>query len=201
MNGTSSPEMVVSIASPLSTHSNFAFDISTPPSSTKAMSEWPSPQLSRNTSSEIAVALTTPSTTTDTITREERAAPLTVRLPEDSSCVAIAACAATTNNSNNSNNITLADEYHSRGFRLRKAGKFDAAVEEYSRALELNPRHFKAYFNRGFAYDKMERFDLAICDYTRAIELEPYNAYAYYNRGISKDRYGQYEGAVADFTR
>jgi hypothetical protein len=25
----------------------------------------------------------------------------------------------------------------------------------YTRAIECDPRHFKAYFNRGFAYDKV----------------------------------------------
>jgi hypothetical protein len=30
-------------------------------------------------------------------------------------------------------------------------------VEEYSRALALDPGHFKALFNRGFSYDKVGR--------------------------------------------
>lgn len=42
-----------------------------------------------------------------------------------------------------------ADEYHAKGFALRKAGNFIAAIEEYTRALKVNPKHFKALFNRG----------------------------------------------------
>jgi hypothetical protein len=30
-------------------------------------------------------------------------------------------------------------------------------VEEYTRTLALEPRHFKALFNRGFSYDKVQR--------------------------------------------
>ena len=48
-----------------------------------------------------------------------------------------------------------ADAHHARGYALRKQGDLRGAVEEYSRALALNPRHFKALFNRAFAFDKV----------------------------------------------
>jgi tetratricopeptide (TPR) repeat protein len=41
----------------------------------------------------------------------------------------------------------------------------------YSKALEQNPQHFKAYFNRGFAYDKLGEIDKAINDYSKALLL------------------------------
>jgi tetratricopeptide (TPR) repeat protein len=50
-----------------------------------------------------------------------------------------------------------ADYYHARGFAHRKSGNFKAAIEDYSKAVELDPRHFKALFNRGFSYDKVGR--------------------------------------------
>jgi len=49
----------------------------------------------------------------------------------------------------------LAEQHHARGYAARKQGRFDVAVEEYSRTLALEPRHFKALFNRGFSYDKV----------------------------------------------
>lgn len=49
----------------------------------------------------------------------------------------------------------LAEQHHARGYAARKQGRFDVAVEEYSKALALEPRHFKALFNRGFSYDKV----------------------------------------------
>lgn len=45
--------------------------------------------------------------------------------------------------------------FHSRGYAMRKVGNYAAAVEEYSRALALEPAHFKSLFNRGFSYDKV----------------------------------------------
>lgn len=48
-----------------------------------------------------------------------------------------------------------ADEYHARGYALRKQGDFAGAVREYSRALALDPGHFKCLFNRAFSLDKV----------------------------------------------
>lgn len=39
----------------------------------------------------------------------------------------------------------------------------------YTKAIEANPKHFKAYFNRGFAYDRLGDIPRAISDYTRAL--------------------------------
>lgn len=94
-----------------------------------------------------------------------------------------------------------ADAHHARGFALRRKGDFVGAIAQYSRAISLDPNHFKAYFNRGFAYDKLREFSAAIADYTRALEIDPRNAYAFYNRGISHDRSGAFDLAIADFTK
>ncbi len=47
-----------------------------------------------------------------------------------------------------------ADEHHAQGYGMRKKGDFAGAVAEYTKALELDPTHFKALFNRAFSYDK-----------------------------------------------
>lgn len=64
-----------------------------------------------------------------------------------------------------------ADFYHARGFAKRKRGDFKGAIADYTKAIELNPRHFKAYFNRGFSYDKLGMYDKAIENYTKALEV------------------------------
>lgn len=93
------------------------------------------------------------------------------------------------------------DEYHQKGYELRRQGKFESAIEEYSKALQKDPRHFKALFNRAFAMDKLGEHKDAIRDYSRALEVDPTNAYAFYNRGISHDRQKNYLEASADFKR
>lgn len=97
--------------------------------------------------------------------------------------------------------VTEADVAHAKGFGLRRVGDFVGAIAEYTRAVELDPNHFKAYFNRGFAYDKIREFSKAVQDYSRALEIDPDNAYAFYNRGIAYDRAGQWGLAIEDFTK
>ncbi len=36
-------------------------------------------------------------------------------------------------------------------------GDYDAAIDDYSRALRIDPKHFKAVYNRGFSYDKVRQ--------------------------------------------
>lgn len=91
------------------------------------------------------------------------------------------------------------DEYHQKGYEFRRQGKFESAIEEYSKALQKDPRHFKALFNRAFAMDKLGEYKNAIQDYSRALDVDPSNAYAYYNRGISHDRKKNYLEASTDF--
>lgn len=93
------------------------------------------------------------------------------------------------------------DDCHLKGYLLRKQGKFEEAIEEYSRALELHPGHFRTLFNRAFAYDKVGLIEKALVDYTAALGVDPNNAFVYYNRGISKDRLRRLEEAISDFTR
>ena len=39
--------------------------------------------------------------------------------------------------------------------RRRQLGRLEDAVADYTTALGLDPRHFKALYNRAFCYDKV----------------------------------------------
>jgi tetratricopeptide (TPR) repeat protein len=49
-----------------------------------------------------------------------------------------------------------AEKYYAKGYAARKCGNFEEAVSFYTKALEIQPAHFKALFNRAFAYDKLK---------------------------------------------
>ena len=55
--------------------------------------------------------------------------------------------------------------YHNQGYSARKKDNFKLAIELYTKAINLNPKYFKAYFNCSFAYDKISHYDNAINDY------------------------------------
>lgn len=94
------------------------------------------------------------------------------------------------------NSLRQAEMMHSYGWEARKKQEFGKAIEYYSRAIELNPGHFKAIFNRGFALDKMGEVEGAIRDYRQALQLDPTNAFCFYNLGISLDKKGLPQEAV-----
>jgi len=80
-------------------------------------------------------------------------------------------------------------------------GQMDAGIDEYNKALEINPNLAMAYRFRGFAYARKRLYDKAITDYTKALEINPRLTSAYYNRGLAYQINGQYEKAISDFNK
>jgi tetratricopeptide (TPR) repeat protein len=76
-----------------------------------------------------------------------------------------------------------------------------AAIQDFSRAIELKPEYVSAYLHRGMSYHKLKDHQAAILDYTKAIELKPDYAKALCNRGISYSDLRNYQAAMDDFTR
>ena len=68
----------------------------------------------------------------------------------------------------------LPEAYVGRGNIYFLAGKLDRAIEDYSRALDLNiSRAYIAHLNRGMAYEKLGRYDVAEADYRQALAAQP----------------------------
>ena len=78
---------------------------------------------------------------------------------------------------------------------------WEAGMDAYTRAIELNPAMAAAYTNRGNAKQKLGQAQAALADYDRAIELNPAYALAYNNRGHAKNELGQAQAALADLNR
>jgi tetratricopeptide (TPR) repeat protein len=74
------------------------------------------------------------------------------------------------------------------------------AIEQFDRALFINPMFAEASNNRGIAYAVKGEYDRAIDDFNKALEINPKHAEAYYNRGLA---YAQgkdaYDRAILDF--
>ena len=63
-------------------------------------------------------------------------------------------------------------------------GKFDQAILDYTRAIEIAPGLAAAYTNRAIAYQNKNDFSLALSDYNKAVAIDANNAQAYYNRAV-----------------
>jgi len=54
-----------------------------------------------------------------------------------------------------------------------KNKKYDEAIVEFSKVIQINPNRAEAYYCRGFAYAQKRNPGQAIADYTKAIEINP----------------------------
>jgi len=90
--------------------------------------------------------------------------------------------------------------YIDRGIAYTEKGKYDKAIDEFNKAIKINPKFAEAYSFRGIVYGKKGQYDRAIDDFTEAIEINPKFAEAYSNRGFGYMRKGQYDRAIDDFT-
>jgi len=80
-------------------------------------------------------------------------------------------------------------------------GDFDAAVSDYTKAIELNPSAATAFFGRGIAHFNKKSYDLAIGDYNKLVELTPKNVSAIAKRGEAYEKNGNTDQAVADYKK
>lgn len=92
-------------------------------------------------------------------------------------------------------------DYIHRGKSLEEKGDREAAIGEYTRAIEEDPGNAAAYIYRGLVYKNLKRYQAAIKDYDRAIELNPDYDVAYNNRGIVYKTQRKYTKALADYNR
>lgn len=94
-----------------------------------------------------------------------------------------------------------AKEYYKSGENKFMSEDYKGAIEELTKAIDLNPYFTLAYKNRGVTKWYLKDFEGSISDLNKAIELKPDYADAYLNRGISKANPGDFKGAIEDYDK
>ncbi len=94
-----------------------------------------------------------------------------------------------------------ADAYFEKGNELGKQNKYQKAIEQFDRAIKLNPNRADYYASRGHAFYYMKLYTRAIEDYTRAIDRNSSFALAYSMRGLSHTRDGHFDLALEDYNK
>ena len=85
--------------------------------------------------------------------------------------------------------------------RKGEIGDKRGAIQDYNKAIELNPNFALAYYNRGLAKHKLGEHKEAIQDYNKAIEIDPNLGLAYLNRGVAKYNLGQKDMGCLDLSK
>ena len=79
--------------------------------------------------------------------------------------------------------------------------EWDAALESWTRAIELMPSNAAAYVYRGGTYTLSGQYDAALRDFDKALELRPDFEWAHSRRGNTYRLSGRYDEALRDFTK
>ena len=87
------------------------------------------------------------------------------------------------------------------GENLFREGQVGKAIEEFSKAIELDQDHVGVYLCRGISYYRLADYGNAVADINKAIELKPKHADAYYCRGACYRELGKHEDALADLDK
>lgn len=82
-----------------------------------------------------------------------------------------------------------AEVYFNRGNAKSSDGQDEAALDDYTEAIEIKPDYAEAYYNRGNLKDKHGQSADALSDYDLAIRTKPDYAEAYLTRGNMKFRH------------
>ena len=78
-----------------------------------------------------------------------------------------------------------AEFYFNRRVTKGREGDFSGALDDYSKAIEINPKNAKAYYNRGYAKKELPDLKGACDDWKKAAELGVENA-----AELLKEHYG-----------
>lgn len=95
----------------------------------------------------------------------------------------------------------LVQMYYKRALSCFNTGRYDEAVDDFSKVIEYLPNWDEPYYNRGYCYLSTGLYEHAIADFTKSLEIKPCDPIAYNARGVGRMRRDQYELAIDDFAK
>jgi len=96
-------------------------------------------------------------------------------------------------------NFSAAEKFYKMGAKLMETGKYDEAIEQFTKAIDSNPRYKDAYCDRGIAYKKKGDCNRAIADYQQGLQLDNNDADIHYNLGLAYMDKKEFLSATIEF--
>jgi len=88
--------------------------------------------------------------------------------------------------------------YMGRALVLTQRADYERALEDYSRAIQLQPSNIAAHNNRGIVYALRAEYEESLTDFNEALSLDSGFVIALNNRAVIQALQGQYDDAIAD---
>ena len=99
------------------------------------------------------------------------------------------------------NNPSDPEPYNVRGAAYGRAGEFRKAMDDFNKAIQLNPRFYQAYANRALIERSQGDLTAAANDYNQALSLNSNYDAAYIGRGNLYRQAGRNDEAFRDFNK
>lgn len=96
--------------------------------------------------------------------------------------------------------VQLERAYNRRGRANEAVGRFNAAADDYTQTIRLDPKIAGYFDNRMRAYKALGLTELALRDADTAVRLAPTYSFAFRGRGAVRFDRGEYELAVKDYS-
>jgi lipoprotein NlpI len=77
-----------------------------------------------------------------------------------------------------------AQKHFKKGFEYHNQGLVEKAIEEYQKAIQLNPNYIEVYMNLGAIYVDKKDYEQALQQFKKVVELNYYYGKAHYNLGM-----------------
>jgi Flp pilus assembly protein TadD len=106
--------------------------------------------------------------------------------------------AAATESAISAGNVSEAQDHTAKGQALAKSGETAAALDEFNRAVALDPYNAKALYGRAVIYQANNNHEFAIADFGAASGLNPQKVEPLLGRAISYLAVGKVREAAAD---
>jgi tetratricopeptide (TPR) repeat protein len=78
-------------------------------------------------------------------------------------------------------------------------GKEENSLDDYNRAIELDPKMIKARYNRGLLFLQTKEYQKALSDFEDCVEQDQDDSNTFVDRGLCKYYLKDKEGAIRDF--
>ena len=94
--------------------------------------------------------------------------------------------------------------YANRGLAYSYLEDYEQAIEDFTKALELDPKQENSelptlFLNRGFAYSNSDQIEKAFEDYGQALRINSEFAEAFCNRGMLNQKQDRMQRAISDY--
>ncbi|MBN2190205.1 MAG: tetratricopeptide repeat protein [Candidatus Aureabacteria bacterium] len=94
-----------------------------------------------------------------------------------------------------------ATQHYNLAVTYTKQANYDRAIEEYKKAIQIDPTFTVAHYNLAILYRKKNNLPLAVDSYKNAIKSDPRFEKAYVNMGFILKETGDYDTAISYFKK